>query len=840
MNLSFSDIKPYLTNLKKRGGQYTAACPVCHDDHHLYVKQAKDKLLMYCQKCNAPFKDIVDALGIEPKKSDDTDKPAVIEEYDHIYRDTDGSFSYAKRRTKYANGKKRFTFWYKVDGRKIYRKPPEANSLYNLDLMANAPTCTVLYIVEGEKCADAMTKAGFLATTTNAGGKEKIVFSETDRKMLSKFSKKVVIPDNDVIGKQYAKNFKDADILDLRNLWPDIKPKQDVYDYLQIYDGEQLRGYTFTEVEDMTAEELLREQSFAKIMGIADEFERQQLVTRYELRAKELRVLRGFQKNLTAYKISVAKRQRAAESKQTDFNGAEMQLECGEWIADDFGIRKNEMKNNGDFVLRYASPIPVLPTAILFNLDTQTEKIKVAFQKNNAWQSVICERSVTANASKIVELSNRGLEVNTDNAKHLVKYIADCVSLNSETLPRHESIGRMGWIKDEFMPYTDKVVFDGEKEFRALYANIGAAGDMEDWTRETGNLRENLPLRMAMAASFASPLIEKLNLLPFVFHLWGMTGHGKTVALMVAMSIWGNPKMGAMVKTMNMTVNSMMTTAAFLCNLPFAGDELQTIKQHGYNYDSIVMRITEGIDRGRMSYDKVNETKTWKCSFIFTGEEPCTNNASGGGAKNRVIECECHGKLVEDGHKAAAFVSQNYGHAGMEFLERVKEADIAAEYKDIFQSVLDSLDTTEKQAMALSVMLLADRIAGRCFWPEEKAVELSDLTDFVKSRSDIDPAERAYEWLSNFVAQNTMKFSAKAKGEMWGKIDPTFVLIDKEVLVRAMGEEGFSFDSVKRTWAERGYLIRNSQGRLIHQTHIRGIKANYVKINFRLENDEAF
>ena len=192
--MQLAELKGYLSNVKKRGGQYTAECPVCHDDHHLYLKQEADKLLIYCQKCNAGYKEVMAALDIDTRKPKEDKVPEVIESYDHIYRDTDGSVSYAKRRTKYANGKKKFTFWYEADGKRIYRKPPEANSLYNLDKLAEAPSCTILYIVEGEKCADAMTKAGFLATTTNAGGKEKIVFSETDRKMLGKFPRKVVIP----------------------------------------------------------------------------------------------------------------------------------------------------------------------------------------------------------------------------------------------------------------------------------------------------------------------------------------------------------------------------------------------------------------------------------------------------------------------------------------------------------------------------------------------------------------------------------------------------------------------------------------------------------------------
>lgn len=157
---------------------------------------------------------------------------------------------------------------------------------------------------------------------------------------------------------------------------------------------------------------------------------------------------------------------------------------------------------------------------------------------------------------------------------------------------------------------------------------------------------------MMMAASFASVLLEPLKVLPFVLHLWGTTGTGKTVALMVAMSIWGNPKMGGLVKTMNMTKNAIMRNAAFLCSIPFAGDELQTIKDKWQgNFDQLIYQITEGVDRGRArAYGGVEDTKTWKNSFIFTGEEPITKVNSGGGSKNRVIEIAIDGLLIEDGH----------------------------------------------------------------------------------------------------------------------------------------------------------------------------------------------
>lgn len=53
-------------------------------------------------------------------------------------------------------------------------------------------------------------------------------------------------------------------------------------------------------------------------------------------------------------------------------------------------------------------------------------------------------------------------------------------------------------------------------------------------------------------------------------HLWGKSGTGKTVALIIAMSIWGNPAIGHLVKNLNSTNVGLERLSAFLNNLPFA------------------------------------------------------------------------------------------------------------------------------------------------------------------------------------------------------------------------------------------------------------------------------
>ncbi|MCQ2382981.1 MAG: hypothetical protein MJ060_04115, partial [Clostridia bacterium] len=113
----------------------------------------------------------------------------LIEDYNHIYYNPNGSIAYYKHRQKWSNGSKKFSFFYiDENNNTVYRKPENCNVLYNLHLMQqaiDAGDTNKIFIVEGEKCADILTDAGLLATTSNTGAKAKIPFTETDLNLLN-------------------------------------------------------------------------------------------------------------------------------------------------------------------------------------------------------------------------------------------------------------------------------------------------------------------------------------------------------------------------------------------------------------------------------------------------------------------------------------------------------------------------------------------------------------------------------------------------------------------------------------------------------------------------------
>ncbi len=609
--------------------------------------------------------------------------------------------------------------------------------------------------------------------------------------------------------------------------------------------SEQLmnEGFTpFGEIEELTKENILDKEIFEHIFSIDNQIARTTLIVRLQEKARELGNIRSFDKLLKAYQTEFAQKYKQQGSNTIQFTQPPIEnLKCGKWECQDTGVVKNTLGAGMIPQTIVACTHPILPVERLINVDSETEKIKLAFFKDNKWQYITIERSVVANKSNIIQLSDRGIEVNSENAKDLVSYIADVVSLNAKEIPVCRSTDRLGWINEEFAPYVSDLKYDGDVAFKDVYASFKENGDYEEWKELCRNVRKESKIaHLLIASSFASTLNSILGVLPFVVHIWGGTGAGKTVGLMLAMSVWGNPDVGKLVRTLNATQVALARYAAFVHDIPFAGDELQTIKSRWDSFDNLVMYLTEGVDRGRgKAYGGIEILKEWNCCFLFTGEEPITKATSGGGVKNRVIEVEATEKVIQDGNYVSNFVRKNYGYAGKEFISNIpKQEELQKRYREIFKSILDKTDTTDKQAMAMATILLADEISTDLIFKDEK-LTIDDVSKWLTGTKEVDVSTRAYEWTTNWISQNINRFKENDNGEIWGKYieNEDICLVNRSVYTEALNKAGFDFTAVIRTFADRNQIIRNSQGKFSHNTKAFGIKTNYIK--FRLEPEKS-
>ncbi len=480
------------------------------------------------------------------------------------------------------------------------------------------------------------------------------------------------------------------------------------------------------------------------------------------------------------------------------------------WTVDGNGISHTVVTNKktGETETHVVTSTQVAPAAYLENPETGDCKVEIHYMYNNQQRSYVCDKETVLNKTKIVKLANKGINVTSASANELTKYFADIESLNSKMIPHYVSTSHVGWNGKNFVPYNGNIKFDGEEENAVLYQSITQMGDLSDWVDYMRPIRENHYFRLIMAASFASPLIQLCGCLPFWFHLWGTSGTGKTVALMGAMSVWGDPKVGKLTQTFDSTTNALMSTVAFLSNIPMGIDELQTIKNNYSSYDEIIMKLTEGKERSRMQYNKILPARQWHCAFISTGEEPITAENSGGGTKNRTIEVEVDNKFFgRKGNAIVNFISKNYGTAGKKFVESIPD-NLTEQYQATLGEVLNTVETTDKQAMAAALILLADKLACDCIFKGDTPLSVSDIAPFIKSNEETDVSVRAYDWFNSWRSTNKSKFYESQYGEQWGRFsrDGNSLYVDCTTLQKHMRMAGFELNAVKKKWADRGWI----------------------------------
>ena len=494
-------------------------------------------------------------------------------------------------------------------------------------------------------------------------------------------------------------------------------------------------------------------------------------------------------------------------------------LQTDSWTVNADGVSHTVVvsKKTGDTETYVVTSTPIVPAAYLENPETGDCKIEIHYMYNGQQRSFICDKETVLNKTKIVKLANRGINVTSACANELTKYFSDMERLNANRLPHYISTSHLGWAGKDFVPYNGNIKFDGEDENKSLYQAVTQLGELSEWVQYMRPLRENLYFRLIMAASFSSPLIQLCGCLPYWFHLWGVSGTGKTVALMAAMSVWGDPKMGKLTRTLNATKNALMSTVSFLYNLPFGGDELQTIRRANETFDELIMQLTEGVERNRMKFDKNLPNRYWHCAFLSTGEEPITSDNDGGGTKNRVIEVEVDNKFFgRQGNAIVSFISDHYGTAGVKFIEYIQQSniDIKSMYRELNGEILNTVDTTDKQALAAALILLADKIACECVFTGETPLTVEDIAPFIKSVEETDVAVRAYDWVCSWIAMNENRFNGNSYAETWGKlsVDGKTLYIIASKLKSALKAEGYSFDAVKKKWADKNQITKFPKG----------------------------
>lgn len=586
-----------------------------------------------------------------------------------------------------------------------------------------------------------------------------------------------------------------------------------------------------------THDNYLSEAPYAELYSFrGDAFAHEAKLEKMEAEAKEAG-FKNFRRMYKQYEISRKGSGAVPSSNVTAFTDQPLELDCGPWQCDDLGV-----STWGSAAESVVCPHPIMPVCRLVNVDTGTEKMELAFRKGASWRRLIVEKGVLASARSIVALANNGVAVTSETAPLLVKYLHDMENYNYDILPEKPSVGRLGYIDGAgFSPYVDGLIFDGDVNFRNIFRSVRSQGSRKKWLEAAGEARAgSITAKIVVAAAFASVLVGPTGALPFFVHLWGAaSGIGKTVALMAAASVWGDPAIGRYPQTFNSTVVGHEKFAAFLNSLPLIIDEMQLARDHQGRSKFNVYQLAEGVGRTRGNRTGgVDSTPTWANCIITSGETPLTQENAGAGAKNRVIEIECNtDKVIQDGPGISALLKQNFGFGGREFVQRLEGQTerVLALYRKTF-SALSASDATEKQAMAASLLVSADILADEWIFHSGKPLTAEEIGGFLQSNAAVDVNERAYAYLCDWVSQNVAKFNGQGV-EVFGAIKEDSVYIIRSVFCRALEEEGYSPQALL-SWMKGKRLIQTRGRANTMGKRINGVLTECVVMSLPGEKEE--
>jgi uncharacterized protein (DUF927 family) len=549
--------------------------------------------------------------------------------------------------------------------------------------------------------------------------------------------------------------------------------------------------YSLPELNDicqMNKEDILKEELFLAFFEIKDSVERARYEIELKDRAKQLKAGPAFNKLFSEYS------KQAQEINKAQHSDIEIKTEygnynCAGWsISEETGIKTYSIFG-AEVIACYHIIIPIKR---FINIETQEEMVTLAYKRSgdDDWRQVVVKRDIIANASKITALAGKGVAVTSETAKALVRFLSDFENANYSSISTKKSTSRLGWHNGFFVPVEGKdIVFDGEAKFKSAYEALDPNGEYEDWIDYVKELRNRgrFDINVYLAASFASVLINSVGALPFILNLYGPSGRGKTVALMMACSVWANPKEGEYISGANSTVTAIEQKLNFLNHLPLMLDDMATLKKKpDEDFSDFIYRVCAGQGRTRSNVSlTIDPLTNWKNATLTNSERPITSGITNGGAINRVLDIPIdQGTMFEDGNEAAGFFKANYGHAGVDFIKilhmygRQKIQEIFSGKRKQLIDIMKAKEDTkeEKQLIPMALILAADQVITDEIFKDGNYLDVEKAYSVLKGQNEVSENEQAWEYLLDIIEINKGLFSKKeSDGEYmphkWGKLE---------------------------------------------------------------------
>lgn len=435
---------------------------------------------------------------------------------------------------------------------------------------------------------------------------------------------------------------------------------------------------------------------------------------------------------------------------------------------------------------------------IILNVNTGDIKAELAFEFAEDKKLVSVPRSAYQTKKGLLPLQDKGLGVTEENAKYMIQYLKEQES-NMKIKKVHHMLG-YDKANKSFRIYDsipNESTYDGELD-------IEPKGTFNKWLEMYDkNVKGRKELEFIILVGLSSAIIgmigKAISMENPIVHIYGDSSSGKTTAVQLALSSWGNPslRVNGLIQTFNETINSLMHNLNDNNGIPMCFDEISMSSAE--DFTSLIYSVSNGKEKGRLineigkGYVKA-EQKTWNTVIISTGEYNILERAKeNDGLKVRVyaiggVQWTKDASMSDEIKK---YVFNNYGYFASKFantlMELGEESLIARHEKELHalcrilkkRNIHDEF--TDRRAKYYAVLTLAHNILNSSM---ELGMDLRGIFSMIEniereSIKERNVGEQAYNKFLEEISKNRRKFpiiegkrnrGINKKEDVWGYV----------------------------------------------------------------------
>lgn len=501
-------------------------------------------------------------------------------------------------------------------------------------------------------------------------------------------------------------------------------------------------------------------------------------------------------------------------------------------VGDNGWLYKMVEKGRGDdkeIVPILITSTPPFITKQLKDIESLIISYEMKFKKAGEITTIPVQATEIADSKNIINLANKGLDVDTINRTEMVQFISMFKRLNN--IPDETIATRLGHVKGHFIHplINDEIrLVIHEEGYRQLANAFKTKGNLEDYAEKVFKPIKHSPMVMTFVyASLGSILLHDFNVDPFVVDMASKTSTGKTTALRIASSLWGTEKL---INEWNTTKVNVERKASIMNSFAVFFDD--TRKAPHYQLADIVYHFSGGRSKGRGNVQSVDVETTWRNILLSTGETSIVEYGNEkAGVSARVLTLQ--DKPFNDDVNIRALyegIESNYGHLGLAFINQYSKQKTSYKasfktYEDIYIDKAGDNEVMQRVARYFAVLMVAGEILNDIAGFEHDHYKNVDTAfhRMLDTNKTLDKPRELLEGLLEELDASRNSITGAGYSEVYNsELKAIFHKDYLCVLSKPMKDYlGHEVRTITKEWEERGYL-ETGKDRIVKQVKYNG------------------